>query len=191
MLSHGWAVDVIRAVSPEAQVGITLNLAQAYPTSDSPEDEAAAWRVDGEGNRWFLDPIFRGAYPADLLDRNELVSAFVQDGDLETISAPIDFLGVNNYFRFLVSAGDDGPRMERHSENQHTDMGWEVYPDGLHQLWSGSPTITRRARSTSPRTEPRSATSAATTVASTIPNALPSSQSHIDAVSRAVADGAP
>ena len=134
MLSHGWAVDVIRAVAPDAQVGITLNLAQAYPTSDSPEDEAAAWRVDGEGNRWFLDPIFRGSYPADLLERNELVAPFVQDGDLETISAPLDFLGVNNYFRFLVSAGDDGPRMERHSENQHTDMGWEVYPDALREL---------------------------------------------------------
>ena len=109
MLSHGWAVDAIRRAAPDAQVGITLNLSHAYPASDAPEDEAAAWQVDGEGNRWFLDPIFRGAYPADLLERNELVAPFVRDGDLEAISAPLDFLGVNNYFRFVVSAGAERP----------------------------------------------------------------------------------
>jgi beta-glucosidase len=119
---------------PDAQVGIVLNLAHAYPASDSPEDEAAAWRVDGEGNRWFLDPIFRGSYPADLLDRNELAARVVRDGDLETIAAPIDFLGVNNYFRFVVGAGADGPRFVANPEAQHTDMGWEVHPDGLYRL---------------------------------------------------------
>ncbi len=134
LLSHGWAAQEIRRAAPGAQVGIALNLAHAYAASDAPEDEAATWRVDGEGNRWFLDPLFRGSYPADLLERNELVAPFVADGDLEAISAPLDFLGVNNYFRFVVSAGPDGPRIERNSEAQHTDMGWEVYPDGLHHL---------------------------------------------------------
>jgi beta-glucosidase len=134
LLSHGWAVEAIRRAAPDAQVGIVLNLAHTYPASDSPEDEAAAWRVDGEGNRWFLDPIFRGSYPADLLDRNELVAPVVQDGDLETIAAPIDFLGVNNYFRFVVGAGPNGPQFVANPEAQHTDMGWEVHPDGLHKL---------------------------------------------------------
>jgi beta-glucosidase len=134
LLSHGWATEAIRRAAPEAQVGIVLNLAHAYPASDSPEDEAAAWRVDGEGNRWFLDPIFRGSYPADLLDRSELVAPLLQDGDLETISAPIDFLGVNNYFRFVVGAGPNGPQFVANPEAQHTDMGWEVHPDGLYKL---------------------------------------------------------
>src|SRR5262249_36252970 len=109
-LSHGWAVEAIRRVAPDAQVGITLNLAHIYPASDSPEDEAAAWQVDGGGNRWFLDPIFRGSYPADLLERNALVAPYLQDGDLEAMAAPIDFLGVNNYFRFVVGAGTEGPQ---------------------------------------------------------------------------------
>jgi len=134
LLSHGWAMDAIRRAAPDAQAGIVLNLAHAYPASDSPEDEAAAWRVDGEGNRWFLDPIFRGSYPADLLDRNELVAPVLQDGDLETIAAPIDFLGVNNYFRFVVGAGPNGPQFVANPEAQHTDMGWEVHPDGLYKL---------------------------------------------------------
>jgi len=134
LLSHGWAVDAIRRAASHAQAGIVLNLAHAYPASESPEDEAAAWRVDGEGNRWFLDPIFRGAYPADLLQRNELVAPFVHDGDLDAISAPIDFLGINNYFRFVVGAAPDGPRFVSDPAAPHTEMGWEVYPDGLRRL---------------------------------------------------------
>ncbi|HEY7149098.1 MAG TPA: GH1 family beta-glucosidase [Gaiellaceae bacterium] len=134
LLSHGWAVEAIRQAVPDAEVGITLNLAQTYPASDSPEDEAAAWQVDGEGNRWFLDPVFRGHYPADLLERNELVAPHVRDGDLEAISAPIDFLGINNYFRFVVSRGAERPNIVHDPSAQYTDMGWEVFPDGLHRL---------------------------------------------------------
>jgi beta-glucosidase len=134
LLSHGWAVDAIRRAAPDARVGITLNLAHTYPASATPEDEAAAWQVDGEGNRWFLDPLFRGSYPADLLERNVLVAPVLRDGDLETISAPLDFLGVNNYSRFIVAAGADGPRLVGNPDAQHTEMGWEVYPDGLRDV---------------------------------------------------------
>jgi len=191
LLSHGWAADVIRAISPEAQVGITLNLAQAYPLTESPEDEAAAWQVDGEANRWFLDPIFRGAYPPDLLERNELAVPVIRDGDLATISAPLDFLGVNNYFRFLVSAGADGPRMERDSEAQHTDMGWEVYPDGLHQL------LVRVAKDYGPQeiyvTENGAAFGDVRGHDGRVhdPERTAYIQTYIDAVSRAIGEGAP
>jgi beta-glucosidase len=134
LLSHGWAVEAIRRASADARIGITLNLAQIYPATDTPEDEAAAYRRDGQDNRWFLDPIFRGSYPADLLERNELVAPHVRDGDLDAASASIDFLGVNNYSRFVVAAGADGPQNVRNPDAQHTDMGWEVYPDGLHDV---------------------------------------------------------
>jgi len=191
LLSHGWAVDIIRAAAPEAQVGITLNLAHSYPASESPEDEAAAWQVDGEANRWFLDPLFRGTYPPDLLERNELVVPVLQDGDLATISAPTDFLGVNNYFRFVVSDGVDGPRMERVEESQHTDMGWEVYPDGLHQL------LVRVARDYSPQaiyvTENGAAFGDVRVHDGHVhdPERTAYLDTHIDAVGRAIADGAP
>ena len=134
LVAHGWAAAAIRRAAPDAEVGIALNLAHAYPSSPSPEDEAAAWQVDGEGNRWFLDPLFRGSYPADLRERNELVAPFVRDGDLEAISAPLDFLGVNNYFRFIVSADGGQPSVVGDPKAQYTDMGWEVYPDGLYRL---------------------------------------------------------
>ena len=191
LLSHGWAVDVIRALSPDAQIGISLNLAEAYPATETPEDEAAAWRVDGQGNRWFLDPLYRGTYPPDLLERNEQLAPFLQNGDLRTISAPIDFLGVNNYFRFLVSAGADGPHMERVSENQHTDMDWEVYPDGLRRL------LVRVAKDYEPRaiyvTENGAAFGDIRGHDGRVrdPERTAYLESYIDAVARAIDEGAP
>ena len=191
LLSHGWAVDAIRRSAPDAQVGIVLNLHHAYPHSDSPEDEAAAWQVDGEGNRWFLDPIFRGSYPADLLERNALVAPHVQDGDLQAMAAPIDFLGVNNYFRFIVSSGPEGPRMEHNPEAQYTEMGWEVYPDGLHEL------LVRVAKDYAPRAMYVTENGAAFGDVRVHDGAVhdPERTAYLDAyiaaVGRAIADGAP
>jgi len=185
------AVQEIRRAVPDAEIGITLNLAHVYPASDTPEDEAAAWRVDGEGNRWFLDPLFRGTYPADLLERNETVAGFVRDGDLETIAAPLDFLGVNNYFRFVVRADANGPRIERDADAHATDMGWEVFPDGLHRL------LVRVTHDYDPRaiyvTENGAAFGDVRVHDGHVhdPERTSYIASHIDAVARAVADGAP
>ena len=191
LLSHGWAVQAIRRARPDAKVGLSLNLAHAYPASDSPEDEAAAWHVDGGGNRWFLDPIFRGAYPADLLERNAIVEPLIGDGDLEAIATPIDFLGVNNYFRFVVGAGAEGPRFVSNPEALHTDMGWEVYPDGLHAL------LTRVADEYAPSaiyvTENGAAFGDVRGHDGRVhdPERTEYLQTHVDAVGRAVADGVP
>jgi beta-glucosidase len=133
LLSHGWAVEAIRRRTPTAKVGLALDLGQPYPASDSPEDLAAAREIDGEGNRWFLDPVFRGAYPDDQPQRTALAETVIRDGDLATISAPIDFLGVNNYRRHVVAVGNGRPVILR-PEGEYTTMGWEIYPDGLHRL---------------------------------------------------------
>src|SRR5262245_60921343 len=80
-----------------AEIGITLNLASAWPADPTPGAAAAARRVDGRENRWFLDPLFRGSYPADMVDLQRPLTdmRWVLDGDMETIAAPLDFLGVN------------------------------------------------------------------------------------------------
>ncbi|MGC9974213.1 MAG: GH1 family beta-glucosidase [Gaiellaceae bacterium] len=133
LLSHGWAVEAIRRATPAAKIGIALDMSHKYPARDSSEDVAAAWLADGEGNRWFLDALFRGEYPADLIEWNKLVAPYVHDGDLEAIAAPIDFLGVNNYFRQVFTAEGGRPRLVR-PEGLYTAMKWEVYPDGLYEL---------------------------------------------------------
>jgi beta-glucosidase len=133
LLSHGWGVEAIRRLVPTAIVGLALDLGQPYPASGSPEDLAAARQVDGEGNRWFLEPVFRATYPEDQPERIALAETVIRDRDLSTIATPIDFLGVNSYRRHVVSAGNGRPRILR-PEGQYTTMGWEIYPDGLHRL---------------------------------------------------------
>ncbi len=136
LLSHGRAVEILRRNSPAAQVGITLNLDNPYAASESAEDIAATRWVDGLHNRWFLDPLFRGSYPEDMLEAWEAIMPEVRDGDLEVISTPIDFLGINNYTSPLVAADVNGGRSQivRRADVDRTDMGWEVVPEGLEDL---------------------------------------------------------
>ena len=191
LLSHGWAVEAIRRESVGARAGIVLDLWQAYPASDSAADEAAAWQVDGEHNRWFLDPVFRGAYPSDLREWNELVAPHVRDGDLATISTPLDFLGVNNYSRSIVGAGPTGPRFLSNPDALHTEMGWEVFPDGLHRV------LVRVAEEYAPAaiyvTENGASFSDVRGHDGRVhdPERTAYLEAYLDAVARAVADGAP
>ena len=136
LLSHGLAGEVIRRDAPQAELGIVLNLDHIYPATESGDDRAAAVEADGFVNRWFLDPIFRGAYPEDMLAHFGADAPIVEDGDLELISQPIDFLGINNYTRQVVRANPDGgaPVRMRAQESVYTVKDWEVYPDGLHDL---------------------------------------------------------
>jgi beta-glucosidase len=140
LLSHGLARCALRSALPDAQVGISLNLAPVRPASDSPEDAAAARRMDGYLNRWFLDPLFRGGYPADMVDLYEgrfgRLDA-VRDGDLELISQHTDFLGVNYYSPQRVRNAPGAPPLELEHATPVpplTAMGWEIDPDGLREL---------------------------------------------------------
>ncbi len=144
LLSHGLATQVIRDNAPNAQVGITLNLVPAEPASPSAADREATRAFDGAFNRWFLDPLYGRGYPQDVVavhvDAGNLVAPelpFVHPGDLELIAVPTDFLGVNYYSRAVVRSErvpeeQNAPRTVHPGER--TDIGWEVYPDGLRQL---------------------------------------------------------
>jgi beta-glucosidase len=137
LLSHGLAVPVIRANGGDGtRVGIVLNLSWVDPASDSDEDRAAARRMDGFFNRWFLDPVFRGAYPADMVALYGGSVPGVQPGDMEAIATPIDFLGINSYTRAVI-AHDDQPPLHVRSvrpEGEYTTMDWEIHPESFYQL---------------------------------------------------------
>ena len=143
LLSHGWSVESIRRFSPGAQVGITLLLVSVEPATSAAGDRDAARALDGTFNRWFLDPVFRAAYPEDVIaDRVRLGHLpttelrFVQQGDMDVIATPTDFLGVNYYSRAVVRAGADGSPVaaETAPGEERTAMGWEVWPQGLFDL---------------------------------------------------------
>lgn len=137
LLAHGSALEVMRANAPAAKHGIVLNLIPAYPASEAPEDAAAARRFDGFFNRWYLDPILRGRYPEDVWEGYGDIVPEVRDGDLARIAAPIDFLGVNYYSRAVMAHDPSAPWpgfRQLPFDTPPTDMGWEVYPQGLTDL---------------------------------------------------------
>ncbi|WP_405505748.1 GH1 family beta-glucosidase [Streptomyces cyaneofuscatus] len=136
-LGHGLAVQAIRAASSDARVGIVNNLSPIVPASTSEADLAAARRADGHINRWWLDPVLGRGYPLDMVETYG-VELPVRPGDLETIAAPLDWLGLNYYFRQIVTADPSGPApgftQVPVADARHTYMDWEVYADGLEQL---------------------------------------------------------
>jgi beta-glucosidase len=150
LLGHGLALEKMLSLGRgDKQLGITLNLAPVRPASEDVTDAEAARRVDGYANRLYLDPIFRGSYPEDMLEhyRGESDFAFVLDGDLEKISTPIDFLGVNYYMRHTVVDGQRESELTTAMRFSSVDaatilppgvettaMGWPVESDGLTEL---------------------------------------------------------
>lgn len=132
LLSHGLALQALRAAGSTARLGIVLNLAPVYAASDSEADLAAARLEDGRLVRWYLDPLFHGRYPADVLQHLGADAPQVQPGDLAAIATPMDFLGLNYYSRNVASAS--GAWRAGASGLPLTDMGWEVYPSGLTEL---------------------------------------------------------
>jgi beta-glucosidase len=138
LLSHGTVVRAFRETGRRGRIGITLDLTVAQAAGDA--DRAAARRLDGHHNRWFLDPVFRGAYPTDMLvhyDRHVGPLDAIRPEDLETIAAPIDYLGVNFYRPNLVAAADDGSLLglrEVPQDAATTGMGWPVVPEALTTL---------------------------------------------------------
>jgi beta-glucosidase len=132
LLSHGLALQAMRKQGCKAELGIVLNLSPMHPASGSPADQAQAVLEDGKLMRWYLDPLFKGQYPADVLTHFGDDAPTIEDGDMAVIATPIDFLGINYYSRSVISA--DGSWDAKQGGKPLTDMGWEVYPEGLTEL---------------------------------------------------------
>jgi beta-glucosidase len=144
-LAQGDAFRAIKAIAPKSKVGTAFSMSPATPLTSSAEDAAAAKRFDAFNNVWFLETALRGRYPEAFVHGTPLETMGFQSGDEKRMIAPLDYIGVNYYFRRLVSAsttaapskvsydamgfaiamGKDGPLIE---------IGWEVYPRGLYDI---------------------------------------------------------
>lgn len=145
-LAHGLMTQAVRAeVGDKAKCSVTLNLQFNRGDAD------ACHRLDLISNRAFLDPMLRGRYPDELFSITKGICDwdFIQSGDLELIHQPIDVLGINYYSTNRVAMSDcpQFPQSTEAStapgasdvdwlstEGPHTDMGWNIDPDGLHDL---------------------------------------------------------
>ena len=150
LVSHGKAIRAIKATSPgEARVGIVLNLYPVQPfgrhtgqmQADIPEDNITAARIqDGILNRWFLDALYYGKYPEDVWKYQKENNPDIRLADMEIISTPQDFIGVNYYHRFVVKGIRENGELKiktispQELVTPFSTMGWEIYPEGLGQL---------------------------------------------------------
>jgi beta-glucosidase len=131
-LAHGRAIEVMRGLGM-GNLGAVCNMEYATPADASPEAAAAANLYDAYYNRWFVSAMFKAEYPAEAL---EGLGPFMPEGwqdDMPIIAAPVDWVGINYYTRKLIAPAP-GPwpaLQEVEGPLPKTEMGWEIYPEGL------------------------------------------------------------
>jgi beta-glucosidase len=137
-LAQGQTFKAIKAINPKLKVGTAFSMTSAEPKTDSAADRAAAERVHAFSNLLFLETAINGRYPKFTTDSAVEAQLDIRPGDMETIKAPLDFIGINYYSRTIVEDGDgDGPIHVKTSRGQQgpiTDFAWEVWPDSFHDL---------------------------------------------------------
>lgn len=140
LLGHGLAVERVRAIVPDVQVGITLSQFPVFPYADTPRHQEAAQFADLFMNRFYLDGLYKGQYPEALFKRMWPFRPKIASDDMKIISHPFDFLGVNYYTRqyaryvwyipFLQAWVDRDPP----PGVSHPELGLQAYPEGMREL---------------------------------------------------------
>lgn len=144
-LAQGEAFRAVKAVRPAARVGTAFSMSACEPASSSDDDKLAAERAHAITNTWFLEPALRGRYPEALTFLPETAMG-VKSGDMEKTRAPLDFIGINLYYRTIASAPSTlelashaqdwlfPVKMEGGQQGPKTDLGWEVWPKALYDM---------------------------------------------------------
>jgi len=135
LLGHGLALQALEANDPGAQRGLVANIGRGTSDRDTPADQDAARLYELQHNDWILGPLLKREYPADLFRLWPGTEPLVLAGDMDIIGRKMDFLGINYYFRSnLHSDGAHGFVDVPLEGVERTQMGWEVYPQGLQDL---------------------------------------------------------
>ena len=138
LLGHGLAIPHLRRNDPSALIGIVANVGRGTTNGNTEADRRAAQLFEIQHNNWVLDPLLKKEYPHALFELWPGTEPLVLKRDMEIIGAPLDFLGINYYFRTnVVSDGRHGFTEVALEGVERTQMGWEVYPDGLRDLLIG------------------------------------------------------
>lgn len=139
LLAHAKAVQQYRAQNfPKGEIGLVVNLEPKEPATSSPKDiEAADW-MNEYMNAQFLDPVYCGKYPKAMSQLFGDAWVSRSDEDMKLIQTPFDFLGINYYSRGYTIFDESVPifkaKTVKHPHHAYTEMGWEVYPDGLTNI---------------------------------------------------------
>ena len=135
LLGHGLALPALRANDPQAPAGIVANVGPGYPATDADADRRAAAIYGDYQNGWVLDALLQGRYPESLWRLWPGAQPLVLPGDMDVVSRPLDWLGLNFYSRAVLRAkGEHGFDWVDDPGVERTTMDWEVYPQGLQDI---------------------------------------------------------
>jgi len=135
LLGHGLALQALRRNDPASLKGIVANIGRGTTDGDTAADRRAAELFEIQHNNWVLDPLLKQHYPQGLFELWPGTEPVVEEGDMAIIAEPMDYLGINYYFRTNVrSDGAHGYTEVALEGVERTQMGWEVFPDGLRDL---------------------------------------------------------
>jgi beta-glucosidase len=136
LYAHGMGVDALRAGGVK-NIGIVTNLEKSEPASESEADMKAFDLGDAMFNRWFLGGLYKGQYPEVLTTMLEPHLPAEWHRDMELVSRPLDWAGINYYTRGIYQAAPEGsgmPFRQIKGNLPKNDLGWEIYPQGLTDL---------------------------------------------------------
>jgi beta-glucosidase len=135
LVAHGTAINTMRDLGM-TNLGGVFNFEWANPADDSAQSRIAADLYDGYYNRFFMDGVFKGTYPANVMEGLGPHMPDRWQDDFATIQAPLDWVGLNYYTRSNIAA-TNGPWPSLKAVEgplPKTQMDWEIYPDGLYNF---------------------------------------------------------
>jgi|SRR3954466_3923147 beta-glucosidase len=144
-LAQGEGFRALKSVRPAARVGTAFSMSACEPATNSESDRLAAERAHAITNIWFIDPALRGRYPDAFTFLPETIMR-IRSGDMEKVRAPLDFIGINLYYRLICSSPGTMTRlghaqdwlfpvsMTEGKQGPKTDIGWEVWPKALYDM---------------------------------------------------------
>ncbi|MGB0944528.1 MAG: GH1 family beta-glucosidase [Marinomonas sp.] len=137
LLAHGLAMPILKKMCPNAQAGIVLNMSKAYPADNEASSKMASLYAEALDNHFFIEPLLKGQYPNIIKALSPELIPQIEEGDMDIISQPIDYLGLNYY---TCNHAKWHPELKRQTilkpvtEVEYTHIGWEVNPESLTQL---------------------------------------------------------
>lgn len=191
LLAHGTAITTMRGLGMK-NLGAVFNFEWSMPADNTDAARKAADLYDGYYNRFFIDGVFKGSYPDNVLEGLEPYLPVGWQDDFSVIQAPLDWVGLNYYTRKLIAPNGDAWPSHNPVDGPlpKTQMGWEIYPDGLYEFVMR---LTREYTGDLPLFITENGMSNADTIANgAVDDAdrIAYLDAHFDAVRRAIADGA-
>ncbi|WP_187429195.1 Beta-glucosidase A [Roseobacter fucihabitans] len=135
LTAHGRAIEVMRGLGVK-NLGAVCNFEYVHPVDHSPEAAKAAHLYDGYYNRFFLGGLFKGAYPDDVMEGLGPHMPRGWEDDFDLIGQRLDWCGLNYYTCKRIAPVDGAwpAHQEVDGPLPKTQMGWEIYPQGLHHF---------------------------------------------------------